>query len=97
MWSFIILNLLSSLSAFAQIRLGPIPRFLRSGLGRWYDAIEAANSTAIPSVGRSKSISTFLEIVLIAPVIIVHASFYRHSTSDLAKAMSIMSHYVTAA
>ncbi len=94
-WSFIILNLLSTLSAFVQIRLHSIPRLLRSGLGKWYAAISAANSTAVPNVGGFKSIlSTFVGVVLIAPVIIMYAALCRCSSLDLAKAMSIMSHYV---
>ncbi len=80
-WSFIIRNLLSILSAFAQIQFCPVPRFLRSGLSRRYAAISAADSTTIPSDGRSKSISsTFVGVVLIAPVIIVHAVLCRHSS-----------------
>ncbi len=94
-WSFIILNLLSTLSAFTEIRLCPIPRFLWSGLCRQYVAINAADSTNIPSVGICKNISsTFIGVVLIAPVTIVHAALCRHSNSDLAKAMS---HHATAA
>ncbi len=97
-WSFIILNLLSTLSAFAQILLCPISRFLGSGYGRRYVAFSAADSIAIPSVGRSKSISsTFVGVVLIAPAIIVHATLYRSASSDLPKTMSIMSHFATAA
>ncbi len=95
---FIILNLLSTLSAFAQIRLCPIPRFLGSGHDRRYVAFSAADSTTVPSVDRSKSISsTYVRIVLIVSVIIVHMSLYRSSSSDLAKTMSIMSHHATAA
>ncbi len=44
---FIILNILSTLSTFAQIRLCPIPRFLGSGFGRQYAAISATDSTSI--------------------------------------------------
>ncbi len=74
-WSFIILNLLFTLSAFAHIRLCPIPRFLGCGLGRRYVAISAADTNPVPSVGRSERISsTFLGAVFIAPVIIMHAT-----------------------
>ncbi len=98
MWSVIMLNLLFILSAFTQIRLCPIPRFFGSSHGRRYAAIIAANSTADPSVGRSKNISSiFVGIVFIAPVIIIHAALYRRSSSDLAKAISILSHHSTAA
>ncbi len=77
--------------AFAQIRLYPVPRFLGSGLGRRYAAISAADSTTVPIVGGSKSISsTFVGVVVIASVIIVHATLCRSSSSDLAKAVSIM-------
>ncbi len=97
-WSLIILNLLFSLSAFAQVRLCPIPRFLESGLGRQYAAINVTDSTTVLNVGGSKSISsTFVGAVLIAPAIIMHAALCRHSSSDLAKAMPIMSHHATAA
>ncbi len=96
-WSFIILNLLPTLSAFAQIQLCPIPRFLGSGLGRWYAVVSAADSTAVPSVGRSKSISSFfVGVVLIASVIIVHADLYKRSSLDLAKAVFIMFQNATA-
>ncbi len=39
--------------------------------------------------------STFVGVVLIAPVFIVHVALYRHSSSNLAKAMSIMSCHAT--
>ncbi len=44
-WSFSILNLLFTLSAFAQIRLCPISRFFRFGLGRRYAALSPADSS----------------------------------------------------
>ncbi len=97
-WSFIIQYLLSILSAFTQIQLCPIPRFLGSGLDRRYAAISAADSTAILSVGSSKKIfSTFVVVVHVAPVIIIHAAPCRCSSSDLAKAMSILPHHATVA
>ncbi len=96
--SFIIPKLLSALSSFAQIWLCAIFRFLRSGLNRRYAAISAADSTTIPSVGKSKSnFSTFAGVVLIIPMIIEYAAFCRCSSLDLAKAMFITSHYATTA
>ncbi len=52
-WSFIMLNLLSIVSAFTQIRLSPVLSLFGFGLGRRYAAIRAADSNAVPSVGRS--------------------------------------------
>ncbi len=79
-----------------QLKSTPNPRFFRSGLGRRYAAISAADSATIPSVGRFKNISsTFVGVVLVASVIIIHAAFCRRSSLDLAKAMSILPHYVT--
>ncbi len=59
--SFIILNLLSTLSAFVQIRLCPIPRFLGFGLSKWYAVISVADSSAIPNIGKNIS-ALFLEL-----------------------------------
>ncbi len=92
MWSFIIQDLLSTLSFFAQIRLCPVLRFLGSSLSRWYASISAADSTIFPSVGGSKSISsTFFGVVLIAPEIIMPPSL------DHAEAMSVMSYHAAVA
>ncbi len=75
---------------FAQIQLRPIPRFLGSGLERQYAAISAADSTNIPSVGRSKNISsTFVGVGPIAHAITVHVALCRCSSSDTARAISI--------
>ncbi len=96
MWSFIVLNLLSTLSVFAQIKLHSIPSFLESGLGSQYAVISAADSNAIPSIGKSKNFSSILvRVVLIAPVIIIRAALRRRSSSDLAKAISILSYHAT--
>ncbi len=92
------LNLLSILFTFTQIRLCPISRFFGFSLGRCYAAISAADSTAVPTVSRFKNISnTFVGVVLIAPVIIIHAALCRRSSSDLIKAMFMPSHHATAA
>ncbi len=78
--------------------LCPIPRFLGFGLSRRYAAVSAADSTVVPNVGRSKSTSnTFVGVVLIALVIIVHAALCRRSSSDLAKAVSNMYPHAIAA
>ncbi len=84
--SFIILNLLSILSAFTQIRLCLIFRFFRFVVGWQYAAISAADSIADPRA----SPAFLLGVVLITPVIIIHATLCRRSSSDLAKAMSIL-------
>ncbi len=55
-WSFIILNLLSTLSAFAQIDY-VLFQISRIWLRRTYAYTSFADSTIIPTVGRSKSIS----------------------------------------
>ncbi len=63
----------------------------RLSLDRRYAATNTAAPTAIPRGGRSRSISgTFIRVILITLVIIMHAAFYRRFGSDLAKAVSIL-------
>ncbi len=91
-------DLLSTFSASAQIRLSLIPWFFGSSLGRQYAIISAANSTAIPNVGRSKNtFGSFVGVVLIASVIIIHAALCRCCSSDVTKAIFILTYHAIAA
>ncbi len=63
-WSFIMLNLLSILSAFAQVWLCHIRRFFRFGFDRRYAAINAADSTAVSSVGYIQFVGVITKIML---------------------------------
>ncbi len=97
-WYFIMLSLLSVLSAFTQIRLCPINRFFQ--IQSWsvvYAAISVADFAAIPSVGRSGHLQYFC---------CSHCPSDHNTCGPLqsfqlgpcqAKAMSMLSHHATAA
>ncbi len=60
-------------------------------------AISAADSTAVPSVGSSRTSTALVGVVLITPVIIIHVALGRRLSLDHAKAMAVSSHHATAA
>ncbi len=98
MLSFNIVNLLSIFSAFNQIRLCRVFRNLWFDFGRQCAAARTAASASGPNCGRFKGIdSTFVGIVLIAPVNVTHAALCKRSNSDLAEAVSVPSHHTIAA
>ncbi len=63
-WSFILLNLLSILSAFAQIRLCLIPRFFGFGLGKRYAAVPCWQIACVKAMSTPSHYATSTYVIL---------------------------------